>query len=56
MTGELAVRVVRGKAVEAEHYAAVAVVDRTGKLTHYLGDPDSVWMTRSSVNRFRPCR
>jgi L-asparaginase II len=53
MTGELAARVYRGRAVEAEHAAVVAVVDADGRLTHYLGDPEAVFMTRSSIKPFQ---
>jgi L-asparaginase II len=46
---EPAARVYRGVTVEAEHRADVAVVDADGNLTHYLGNPDAVYMTRSSL-------
>ncbi|MEW6413343.1 MAG: asparaginase [Candidatus Zixiibacteriota bacterium] len=50
---EPAVKVYRGRALEAVHYASVAVVDKDGNLTHYLGDPDVVFMTRSSIKPFQ---
>ena len=50
---EPAAVVYRGEIVEAIHYASVAVVDVKGKLTHYLGDPDAVFMTRSSIKPFQ---
>jgi L-asparaginase II len=53
MPGVAAAKVYRGDAVEAEHTAVVAVVDSEGRLTHYLGDPDSVYMTRSSIKPFQ---
>jgi L-asparaginase II len=46
---EPAARVYRGVTVEAEHRADVAVVDADGNLTHYVGNPDAVYMTRSSL-------
>ncbi|HVP07350.1 MAG TPA: asparaginase [Candidatus Acidoferrum sp.] len=50
---EVAARVYRGAVQEAIHYASIAVVDRTGRLTHYLGDPDIIMMTRSSIKPFQ---
>jgi len=50
---EPAARVYRGESVEAVHYASVAVVNKGGKLTHFLGDPESVFMTRSSIKPFQ---
>ncbi len=50
---EIAARVYRGSIQEAIHYASIAVVDSTGRLTHYLGDPDIVMMTRSSIKPFQ---
>jgi len=50
---EPAARVYRGESVEAVHYASVAVVNKSGQLTHYLGDPQSVFMTRSSIKPFQ---
>ena len=52
-TGVPAARVYRGKALEAEHQAAIAVVDASGRLTHCLGDPEAVFMTRSSIKPFQ---
>ncbi len=45
--------VYRGKAVEAIHYVSIAVVDGSGRLTQYLGDPMMVTMTRSSIKPFQ---
>lgn len=53
MSGLIAARVYRGDSLEAEHSAVVAVVDAEGHLTHYLGDPDSIYMTRSSIKPFQ---
>ncbi|UCG60622.1 MAG: asparaginase [Candidatus Zixiibacteriota bacterium] len=50
---ELAARVYRGKAIEAIHYASIAVVNEHGELTHYLGDPGIVFMTRSAIKPFQ---
>lgn len=50
---ELAARVYRGEEIEALHYASIAVVDRNGTLTHYLGDPEMVTMTRSCIKPFQ---
>lgn len=53
MPGEIAARVHRGESIEAVHNATIAVVDGKGKLTHYLGDPREIYMTRSSVKPFQ---
>jgi len=50
---EHAARVYRGESVEAIHYASVAVVNKNGELTHFLGDPEGVFMTRSSIKPFQ---
>ncbi|MDH4157640.1 MAG: asparaginase [candidate division Zixibacteria bacterium] len=50
---EIAARVYRGEAVEAIHYATIAVVDGREELTHYLGDPRLAVMTRSSIKPFQ---
>ena len=50
---QLAATVFRGESVEALHYASIAVVDSSGKLTHYLGDPEMVSMTRSCIKPFQ---
>lgn len=50
---QLAATVYRGESIEALHYASIAVVDQTGKLTHSLGDPEMVSMTRSCVKPFQ---
>ncbi|UCD63674.1 MAG: asparaginase [Candidatus Zixiibacteriota bacterium] len=50
---EPAARVFRGSSVEAVHHASVAVVDGEGNLTRYLGDPDHLSVTRSSIKPFQ---
>ncbi|MFZ5981644.1 MAG: asparaginase [Candidatus Zixiibacteriota bacterium] len=50
---ELAVKVYRGEVIEALHYAVIAVLDCNGDLTHYLGDPEMHFMTRSVVKPFQ---
>jgi L-asparaginase II len=52
-TPQLAARVFRGDEIEALHYASIAVVDASGKLTHCLGDPEMVSMTRSCIKPFQ---
>lgn len=53
MPCEVVARVYRGEVVEAQHCADIAVVDAAGELTHYFGNPDAVYMTRSSVKPFQ---
>ena len=48
-----AVTVYRGKQVEAIHDVSIAVVNADGKLTHYYGDPNALFMTRSSIKAFQ---
>ena len=43
----------RGTVAEAEHYASIAVVGPDNRLTHWLGDPSMVTMTRSSIKPFQ---
>ncbi|MBN1211557.1 MAG: asparaginase [candidate division Zixibacteria bacterium] len=50
---ELAAKVYRGEVVEALHFATVAVLDKNGKMTHYLGDSEQFFMTRSVVKPFQ---
>jgi L-asparaginase II len=50
---EIAARVYRGKTIEAIHYGSIAVVDGSGRLTHYLGDPEMVTMMRSAIKPFQ---
>ncbi|HOP07315.1 MAG TPA: asparaginase [candidate division Zixibacteria bacterium] len=50
---EIAARVFRGDGIEAVHCASIAVVDERGNLTHYLGDPEFVTMTRSCIKPFQ---
>lgn len=39
--------------VENIHYGSVAVVDATGKLLHYAGDPDWMTFSRSTIKPFQ---
>lgn len=48
-----AVKIYRGSQLEAFHDASIAVVNEKGELTHYYGDPDAVFMTRSSIKPFQ---
>lgn len=48
-----AARVYRGSEIEAIHYASIAVVNAAGELTHYLGDPDQSFFTRSAIKPFQ---
>lgn len=50
---EPAVVIYRGSVVEATHYASIAVVNDSGKVTHWLGDPEMLTMTRSSIKPFQ---
>jgi L-asparaginase II len=50
---ELVARVYRGKREEAVHYGSIAVVNREGKITHYLGDPEFFTFARSSPKPFQ---
>ena len=50
---EPVVTVVRGETIEAIHNASIAVINQEGRLTHYLGNPDDVFMTRSSIKPFQ---
>lgn len=43
----------RGRIVESTHYGAAAVVDATGRLLSYLGDPNAVAFLRSSAKPFQ---
>ncbi len=45
----VAARVHRGQGIEAEHAAAIAVVDGAGELTHAWGDPAATYFSRSSI-------
>lgn len=47
------VKVYRGEFLEAVHEVSIAVVDAHGDLTHYLGDPSAIFMTRSSIKPFQ---
>jgi len=50
---DVAALVYRDPIIEAVHYATVAVLDGKGRLTHYLGNPDVQYMTRSVVKPFQ---
>ncbi|MBN2226918.1 MAG: asparaginase [candidate division Zixibacteria bacterium] len=50
---ELVAKVYRGKREESVHYGSVAVVDRDGKLTHSVGDPEFFTFVRSSSKPFQ---
>ena len=53
MFAEIAAKVYRGDTVEAIHHASVAVVDTGGKLSHHLGDPNHIIMSRSAIKPFQ---
>lgn len=46
---KLAAKVFRGNIIEAYHNASIVVLDSKGDITHYLGDPNMIIMTRSSI-------
>ncbi len=50
---ELLASVIRGKTTEALHFGAIVVVDANGRITHSVGDPDFVCMTRSAIKPFQ---
>jgi L-asparaginase II len=54
---EVLIEVTRGSKgsehVENIHYGSVAVVDTTGKLLHYAGDPDWMTFSRSTIKPFQ---
>jgi len=50
---EIVAKVYRGKREESVHYGSIAVVNKEGKLTHYLGDPDFFTFARSSPKPFQ---
>jgi len=50
---DIVARVYRGKREDAVHYGTIAVVDKVGNLTHYLGDPEYFVFTRSSAKPFQ---
>ncbi len=49
----LVAKVFRGDREESVHYGSVAVVNRKGELTHYVGDPDFFTFVRSSAKPFQ---
>ncbi len=50
---EILAQVYRGKREEATHYGSVAVVDKAGRLTHYVGNPQYFTFVRSSSKPFQ---
>jgi L-asparaginase II len=54
---EVLIEVTRGsngnEHIENIHYGSVAVVDATGKLLHYAGDPDWMTFSRSTIKPFQ---
>lgn len=50
---EIVAKVYRGKREESVHYGSVAVVDKQGQLTHYVGDPEFFTFVRSSCKPFQ---
>ncbi len=50
---QLAAKVFRGNTIEAYHNASIVVLDNEGSITHYLGDPEMMIMTRSSIKMFQ---
>lgn len=52
-THEIVARVYRGESVEAIHCGSIAVVNADGELTHYVGDPELLVATRSSIKPFQ---
>jgi L-asparaginase II len=50
---EIVARVYRGEREESVHYGSIAVVNKDGKLTHYVGDPEFFTFVRSSSKPFQ---
>ena len=50
---DLVAKVYRGEREESVHYGSIAVVDKNGKLTHYVGDPEFFTFVRSSSKPFQ---
>jgi L-asparaginase II len=50
---EVVAKVFRGEREESVHYGSVAVVDKNGRLTHYVGDPEFFTFVRSSAKPFQ---
>ncbi len=50
---DIVAKVYRGEREEAIHYGTIAVVDKDGNLTHYVGDPSLFTFTRSSAKPFQ---
>ncbi|MCX6827393.1 MAG: asparaginase [candidate division Zixibacteria bacterium] len=46
-------KVYRGEREESVHYGSIAVVNKEGKLTHYVGDPEFSTFVRSSSKPFQ---
>ena len=47
------IEVTRGALVECQHWGAVAVANREGRLLAQVGDPQSVVFTRSTIKAFQ---
>jgi L-asparaginase II len=50
---EIVARVCRGEREESVHYGSVAVVNKEGRLTHYVGDPEFFTFVRSAAKPFQ---
>lgn len=50
---EVLAHVYRGEAIESRHFGSIVVVDNTGKILYYAGDPELVTYTRSSLKPFQ---
>jgi L-asparaginase II len=50
---EIVAKIYRGKREESVHYGSIAVVNKEGKLTHYVGDPEFFTYVRSSSKPFQ---
>jgi L-asparaginase II len=52
-TAQPILELTRGRVVESTHFGSIAVVDSTGKLLHFYGDPQTVAFLRSSAKPFQ---
>jgi L-asparaginase II len=50
---EVLAEVHRGEAVESVHYGSIVVVDNSGQILYYAGDPNLISFTRSSLKPFQ---
>jgi L-asparaginase II len=53
MMNEILAKVYRGNTVESIHFGSVVVVDSSGKLIYWVGDPNFVTFLRSSAKPFQ---